>query len=364
MTKIKHKILFLLLFPLGMLLTKLFLVFPAIGENFYSTGINKYFIMAISHIWGVLPFSVFEILIYLSILLIVGYTLYTFINLFTHFSEGLWIVIHFLLNITIFLSIVYILFLLTWGLNYKRPSFADSYDIKPGTYTTKELGNLYAYFLKQAGRIREDLPEDEQGVMKTLGDPQDIFKRAQAGYDVASKSFPKLKGSYGKAKPILSSYALNPIGITGIYSPFTGEPNVNTSILDMDIPATTTHEMAHQRGYAFEDECNFIAYLVCCVHPDVDFQYSGYILAIAYTSNALAEADLPLLQQINTTMSDKVFADLTYHNRFWSKYNGDAQEVSDQINSAYLQANGVAAGTKSYGQVVDLLLAYYDNKFE
>lgn len=336
------------------------MMFPTLGEKFYSTSLNKYFIMLMSRVWGVFPFSVFEFLIYGSVLAILFYTLYTLVKLFKNFSQGLSIVLHFSLNIAVFLALLYIAFLLMWGLNYKRPSFADSYGIHPGTYSAKDLGELYAYLLKQAAKVRAELPEDENGVMKALGSPTDIFKRAQAGYDEASKTFEKLSGVYGKPKPILASPALNYTGITGIYSPFTGEPNVNTAILDMDIPATACHEMAHQRGYGFEDECNFIAYLVCSMHPDLDFQYSGYILAIAYTSNALAKVDLPLLQQINTTMSDKILSDLNYHNAFWDQYEGEIQEVSDQINSNYLQANGVASGTQSYGKVVDLLLSYYD----
>ena len=79
--------------------------------------------------------------------------------------------------------------------------------------------------------------------------------------------------------------------ITGIYSPFTAEANVNVSVPKSTLLFTTMHEMAHQRGFASENEANFIAYLTCIAHPDVDFQYSGYLNALNYVNRALALVD-------------------------------------------------------------------------
>jgi hypothetical protein len=361
MSRTKQKLLLLFLFPLGLLFNQLFNAFPHIGERYYSRGINKYFIMTISRIWGIFSFSIFEILIYIGVTLLLIYLVTTILNIFKNTRVWLETLGHFFLNLACIGAIIYILFMLFWGLNYRRPSFASSYGIEPGTYSTKELGDLYEYLVKQANKAREHLPEDENGVMIAYGDIWDIFLRAQVGYDLAAETFDKLGGTYGSPKPILASPLLNYTGITGMYAPFTGEPNVNVAILDMDLPATTTHEMAHQRGYGFENECNFIAYLVCTMHPDADFRYSGYVLAIAYTSNALATVDFERLQQVNSKMSEKVYNDLTYHNTFWNQYKGDLQEVSDKINNTYLIANGVSSGTDSYGEVVDLILSYYMN---
>ena len=37
-------------------------------------------------------------------------------------------------------------------------------------------------------------------------------------------------------------------------------------------------------------------------------------------------------------------------------------EIADKVNDAYLKANDQADGTKSYGRVVDLLLAEYKTR--
>lgn len=360
MSKTKIKICLLFLFPLGLLLNYLYTLAPETWARYYSMGVNKWTIQALSLTANILPFSIFEFLIYGAVIGLIIYTIYTIFKIITNFSSTLKILLNFLLNIAATGAVIYIAFISLWGLNYKRPHFSERYDIVVGTYSHEELGDLYQHLLNLASRIRSQLPENEEGLMVPFGDHKDIFDRAQRGYDVASKEFPILGGKYGQAKPIMASELLNYTGITGIYSPFTGEPNVNIAVPMVTLPSTTCHEMAHQRGYGFENECNFIAFITCIIHPDLDFQYSGLIMAISYTSNALATADLALLQQINTSMDPKVFNDLSAINTFWDQYEGDVKEVSEQVNNAYLESNGVVAGTESYGEMVDLILALYD----
>lgn len=363
MKSVKKQLLLLLLIPLGMLLGYLYTKSPISWENFYTLGINKCTIRVLSLTFGIFPFSVFEVLVFLSVICLIGYILYTLISLFRRLPHKGMFVLRALCNILAALSVVYFIFLAFWGLNYKRPHFSVVNDLEVRAYTPEELGKLYGYLLETAGKVRAQLPENTEGMMLTYGDYTDIFKRASLGYEKASLIFESLSGSYGKAKPFMVSPLLNHTGITGMYSPFTGEPNVNIAILPMNIPATTCHEMAHQRGYTFEDECNFIAYLTCTMHPDLDFQYSGYIMAIAYTSNALAKADPERLHELNQQMPIQVYNDLGFNNRFRDHYAGEVEQVATEINNSYLEANGISSGTQNYGQMVNLLLSYYDFYF-
>ncbi|MPN21984.1 hypothetical protein SDC9_169366 [bioreactor metagenome] len=117
--------------------------------------------------------------------------------------------------------------------------------------------------------------------------------------------------------------------------------------------------MAHQRGYASEDEANFLAYIACINNEDYDFQYSGYLLALKYTASALAKVDYNALVSANNDLSSSVINDLNHSSEFWKQFEGKVNEVSDDMNSNYLKANGVKEGTLSYGKVVNLLLTYY-----
>ena len=120
------------------------------------------------------------------------------------------------------------------------------------------------------------------------------------------------------------------------------------------------HEMAHQRGFASENEANFIAYLTCIAHPDVDFQYSGYLNALSYVNRALALVDRETLITLNEKLSDGVRRDLNDQRDYWKQYEGKVEETFTQMNQTYLKLNGVNDGVQSYGRVVDLLLAYYE----
>ncbi|MBQ8993269.1 MAG: DUF3810 domain-containing protein, partial [Turicibacter sp.] len=155
---------------------------------------------------------------------------------------------------------------------------------------------------------------------------------------------------------------MNYTNITGIYSPFTVEANVNIAVPDSTLLFTTMHEMAHQRGYASENEANFIAFITCIHHPDTDFIYSGYLSALRYTNIALSKVNHQVLMTLNEQLNEGVKRDLRYLNEFWSQYEGKVEKTFNTMNQTYLTLNGVSDGVQSYGRVVDLLLAYYDNQ--
>ena len=48
---------------------------------------------------------------------------------------------------------------------------------------------------------------------------------------------------------------------------------------------------------------------------------------------------------------------LRAYNAAWEPYDGEAAEVHEQLNDAYLKANGQTEGVRSYGRMVDLLIA-------
>lgn len=365
----KFRIISISLFVLSILINIIAGKIPSLVEKYYSNGINIYIIKLMSKIFSIFPFSVFEILIYISLLSILVFLIYSIYCIVKKPNNILSYLKNSFLNIISIVCIVYFLFVVLWGLNYNRMDLKDSLiadynkshneNIKDVDYDKEDLINLYKFLIEKCNDIRTEVLEDEQKVMKCNTDYKEVLKRANNGYENVSILNLNKRGSYAPAKPILNSNLLCYTGITGIYSPFTGEANVNTAVPDIYIPFTTLHEMAHQRGYGSEDECNFLAYIACINNEDYDFQYSGYILALKYTASALVKADYDALVSLNGELSSSVINDLNYSREFWKQYEGKVNEVSDNMNSNYLKANGVEEGTLSYGKVVNLLLVYY-----
>jgi len=359
MKKIKLKLLSLMLIPITLLFNYLFSAYRYTGESFYSLTLNKVFIQVLSKLTGLFPFALSELILYALILLYSFYILRMLWHLFNSKRSRIRILFHFILDTSVTFSVIYFLFMTTWGFNYLRPRFGENTGIYITRHTTSELAELYAYLIEETNRLSAETLKDSEGNMMLSQGYQSAFARAPLGYRQVAMEFSNLGGEYGRPKPILMSKLMNYTGIAGIYFPFTGEANVNVALLGSMIPSTTMHEMAHQRGYANEDECNFIAFLTCSLHPDVDFRYSGYLLALSHTRSALARDNMQLLTQLNQNLSPYVLQDINNSYTFWKQYEGAVEAFSYKINDTYLKANGISDGEKSYGRMVDLLLSYY-----
>lgn len=165
---------------------------------------------------------------------------------------------------------------------------------------------------------------------------------------------------YSKVKPVALSEPMSYTHITGVYSFFTGEANINVNFPDYTVPYTAAHELAHQRGIAREDEANFIAFLVCMESDDPYIRYSACLNVYEYVLSALGSADRALYLQSYRELPSSVHKEEAAYSLFFEKYRDNvASDVSQSINNSYLQSQGADEGTRSYGMVVDLAVAYY-----
>lgn len=365
----KYKYISLILFPITLFINHIASKLPNLVEKYYSTWINKLTIEVLSKASGLIEFSLYEVIVYILIISMLIFLLRLILVFTKKHNVAKRILGNSILNILSTLSIGYFLFILLWGINYNRlplqTSLLNRYNLSNNTkienveYTNQDLKNLYKFLINKANETRFFTLQNKEGSMMANTNYKGIISRAQIGYNNISNIIPEVQGNYSNAKYIKSSKFMSYTGITGIYFPFTGEANINIDIPDIYIPCTVIHEMAHQRGFASEDEANFIAYLASINHTDIDFNYSGYILALSHTASALRDADPSSYELLTSNISDNVRRDLEYNNNYWKNYNGKISEISDKFNNSYLKSNGVKDGTKSYGKMVDLLLAYY-----
>lgn len=189
------------------------------------------------------------------------------------------------------------------------------------------------------------------------------------------EAYPRLDGYYPRPKALLSSDFMCQQYMQGYYFPFSMEANYNDVMHILNIPATMCHELAHLRGYIYEDEANFISYLACVQGEDVFFRYAGYLSVLTYLYNDLyklweenpaayeaAAAKTPPVRVEEQVWRDNVFVT----QEEWDRINGKAlidTEIVDKAADAFIDANlkvnGVADGKASYSRVVRLLLQYY-----
>jgi len=357
----KHKfyLLSILIFILTFVIFKFSYKFPNIIEYYYSERIFIVISKIQSSLFNIFPFSVFEILI---ISLIFASFIYVFIQIYKCFKNKKYKqeLLRLSLRSITTLSIVYILFIHFWGFNYNRQSLSEKLKLDIRKSDIIELENLSEYLFQKVLILRKNIKEDSLGIMSLNNNFSNISKMAIQGYDNIKLTQISNSKYYSKPKRILFSGIMSNLGVSGIYSPFTGEVNINSKLPEVQIPFTLCHEMAHQRGYAKEDEANFISYIVCKNHENIEFKYSGYLMAFLYTFSKLRKYNPEKYKEISIGLSPGIRRDLSAINKFWSKYQNNIIEKSaNYINDAYLKVNMQKDGIHSYGRIVDLLLAEY-----
>ncbi len=149
------------------------------------------------------------------------------------------------------------------------------------------------------------------------------------------------------------------MGVSGIYSPFTVEANINGEMPDMEKPFTACHELSHLRGYMNEGEANYIGWLACIGSDDPSFNRSGWLIAWSYAGGTLRRIDPERYEKLLKKLPSYAVSETEENRMFWSSHETGAAEVQDRVNDAYLKANGQKEGVQSYGMLTTLMLMYY-----
>ncbi len=346
-----------LLIPIGLLLVYFSSGNAKIVEQLYSETVYPPIGKILSRLTGVIPLSVAEILVLVAPVALIAYVAAALKKSFSHHGFSMLPILNFAANMLVIVSVVFFSFITLWGLNYYRQPFSDLAGLQIKPSSVQELESLCSSLIDRANSLRQLVNVDAEGYVDVPGSTRDILRGCSKGYTAIAERYPQLGGSYGAPKPILLSVPMNYTGICGVYFPFTGEANVNVSIPEATLPSTAAHEMAHQRGFSREDEANYIAYLACTNHPDVNYRYSGVLLATIHSMNALYRSDSGLHSKLAEGFSPEVRKDLDQLNEFWKKYEGPVEETTERVNNTYLKANNQKDGVQSYGRMVDLLIA-------
>ncbi len=333
---------------------------PALAEQ-YSRGLFRWLSTPIAWITSFIPFSLTEMLLVIGCpLLLVGLVIWL-VRLRRRTDRAARIG-RLCRRLAWTVSILLLAFGLLHGLNYARQPVAESLGLSVRERSTAELFETTTWLAAKANALREACQEDDRGVFRLSLGVDETLRTAANAYVAAAADTPLLDGPGIRPKGVLLSHLWSYTGITGLYFPFLVESNVNTDVPAYLIPSTALHEIAHTRGFAREDEAGFVAFLAGVADPRPDFAYSVTINALSNCLNALYTADPTAWQKVADELSPACWRDLEANNAYWQQFAGPVQRASEQINDAYLQANLQEDGIKSYGRMIDLVLAWYEKQ--
>lgn len=252
-----------------------------------------------------------------------------------------------LLSLLAWASPVFFFYTLTWGLLYYRQpvSLLLQYDTSPAT--VEELKALCEDLVEQTNRTRSALTDSAVYSVN----PAVLLEKASATYA------PFFKPRSPVVKMAAASPLLAFMGTSGIYTFWSGEANVNRVNTPTDLPAVALHEIAHQMGFASEDEASYIAWLAGKDHPDKLFQYSSRYNVVWRSLMRLRSVDSTYARTLYSRLDSAVYHDAEIDNARWAPYRNPLQKyVISPFYNIFLKANGREYGIMSYDGVVDLII--------
>jgi Protein of unknown function (DUF3810) len=249
---------------------------------------------------------------------------------------------------TVWAAALYVTFLASWGLNYRRVPLVDTVQFDAtavsighardlANATVDRLNALYpeAHVVDtavSADRIDEGLKSAFARVLGELGRPT-VFVPGRPKYTLLDPYFRRA-------------------GVEGMTDPYFLETLVVSDLLPVERPFVVAHEWSHLAGVANEGEANFMGWLTCLRGGPLD-RYSGSVLLYQELAASLPRSErLPIAARL----APGPRADLVAIARRQQQVNPHVSTAGWRVYDQYLKANRVESGTASYAEVVRLVL--------
>ena len=301
---------------------------------------------------GWIPFSFGDVVYTTGIIMIIRWLYINRIGVFT-LSRKRYLIIFTTLNI------ILMNFHLLWGFNYYRLPLNESLDLKK-SYSDADLEVVTSYFINEANKLHQQLQPIDSLAVAFKRSQSELFKIAPKTYQVFDDKYTDFHNSPVSTKKSLLTPLLTYMGYSGYLNPITGEAHTNGWINNYKTPVLTLHEMAHQQGFAKENEANFFAVMAGMNHTDIYFKYSATIFGLRYLLNDLYKKNPEQAAILKDRLHLGVLKNYQELADFWAPYNDNIIERASQVTyNQYLKVNNQPDGMKTYSYVVALLVNYF-----
>ncbi|MEY8848882.1 DUF3810 domain-containing protein [Psychroserpens sp. XS_ASV72] len=333
------------------LFLKLLALYPSFVESVYSHGLYIYISKLMRYTFGWIPFSVGDLLYTLLSIYVIRWV---FLNRKRIIKDTK----KWFLDVLSAVSIGYFAFHLLWAFNYYRLPLHESLSLDKD-YSTQELIELTEKLTTKVNKIHLEITNNDSVMVIMPYSKAELLKMVPEGYDQLSEEFPYLAYQPRSIKTSIYSLPLTYMGFSGYLNPFTNEAQVDGLIPSYKFPTTGSHEVAHQLGYAAENEANFIGSMAAMHHPSIYFKYSGHAFALRHCLGELYRRDPKTYEMLLSNVHIGVLKNYQEVRLFWDGYQNILEPVFKTTYNNFLKANNQSAGMESYSYVVALLVNYY-----
>jgi len=333
------------------LFIKLLALSPALPETVYARHI--YPVIAVINRWLAqwFPFSIGDVIYFWGI----AYFIYQLIQLVIHLKKPG----KYLENLSVFLLKTIWIFYLSWGINYYRKPLAEILHLNEKKYTMSQLLEVTDSIINRSNRLQLQLEKTDTLPVHIPYGLEHILQLTPDGYR-AIENITGISYKVPCIKTSLFSRQISYMHVSGYLNPFTGEAQINKFYPKVFLPDIASHEVAHQLGFAPENEANFLGYLAATHHPDPYFRYSGNIDALYYLLIELKKADKDLFKKYVQKINKGTLKNFKEANEFTRRYRSPVDFSTGY--DAYLKLNNQKSGIHSYNEMVSLLISYETQK--
>ncbi|MCF6213664.1 MAG: DUF3810 domain-containing protein [Flavobacteriaceae bacterium] len=284
------------------------------------------------------------------------YLIFNIVKWVKHFKKQGLTVFYKLLSVA---SVLYFTFYLFWGFNYAKAPLYKSLKLEMKPVKTVDLIALTTQLIEKTNTLQLKLSKLDSIKVIVPYSKSSLVDEAIISYQNLAKKWPVFTYTHPSIKFSSYSLALSYMGYSGYYNPFSAEAQVNSYLPKVFMAFTACHEMAHQLGFAPEQEANFIGYLACIYSADAFVQYSGYLVALSYTLNNLRQNDIITYKKLTATLHKGVLKNYKENYDFWSAYKNPTTPIFERVYDRFLKVNKQPEGIKSYSGIVKLMVVYH-----
>jgi hypothetical protein len=242
----------------------------------------------------------------------------------------------------------YLIFLLVWGLNYRRIPLREKLPFDARAVTSDAARSLALTSADQLNALHDAAHAAgwpaagaiDSGLAESL---------ARADREIGGHGLVTV----GRPKSTLLDWYFRRAAVDGMTNPYFLETMVSATLLPFERPFVIAHEWSHLAGIADEGDANFLAWLTC-VQGAPPAQYSGWLFLYSELAGGLRGA---ARTEAAARLGAGPRADLAaIRARVARQVDLRLFAVGQRIYDQYLKANRVESGVESYGHVVQLVL--------
>lgn len=238
-------------------------------------------------------------------------------------------------------AIIYLAFLMMWGLNYRRLPLEQKLEYDTSRVTRASVARFASDAATRLNR----------GHTAAHAQPPDVDALARAFAEAQRALGASRTAVVGVPKQSLLTFYFRAAGFDGMTDPLFLEIIVNPDVLPVERPFVLAHEWAHLAGYADESEANYVAWLTCA-RGDALASYSGWLTAYQQAAGALPQDERRALVRLDAGPR----ADFAAIAARYQRAHPAVRDAARQAYDRYLRANRVEEGIHSYDEVLRLMV--------